>query len=514
MTIKYHIIHFWEGTKLMWTDIKTARKILNKLRKGNELTYRERRQLRRVFLDMLKFIPMIIIALIPFLEAALPFLLWMFPNMLPSRFQSEHMKLEKRKKLLTARIGLASFFEDTLHEFVKETKRKQEIIGSSSVESLEKLLEKIKNNQDITNKQILKLASLFDDEMALDNASQSVLANMCRYMELNSYGTTTMLRTRLYQKIRSIRKEDAVKIFLEISSKYLFIYSFIYIQGIRKEGLDNIPESLLKQLLRERGMRSDFQEWVLRANMNKWLELSLDNEVPITLLIMSRIFTLQHVPGQDTTEMLKDTISTISDATTKEMLVEKGGINDLKLEKEIIERQQKLIDDEELINDHDKKEEENNNNINNINIRDLAESVETLTSNSAVDPEKHEIQEIKEKLNEIKYETLQENNHKTKEKLSARINKIIEKSVIIADETGNKFKNTLQRFNDNDNDITEEELKLALKDTLIESEKFSDAQIEEFLKELDIRKNSEPKLSKRIERLIDDYDEDIDIKDL
>lgn len=294
----------------------------------------------------------------------------------------------------------------------------------------------------------------------------------------------------------------------------MIIYLFIYIQGIRKEGLDNIPESLLKQLLRERGMRSDFQEWVLRANMNKWLELSLDNEVPITLLIMSRIFTLQHVPGQDTTEMLKDTISTISDATTKEMLVEKGGINDLKLEKEIIERQQKLIDDEELINDHDKKEEENNNNINNINIRDLAESVETLTSNSAVDPEKHEIQEIKEKLNEIKYETLQENNHKTKEKLSARINKIIEKSVIIADETGNKFKNTLQRFNDNDNDITEEELKLALKDTLIESEKFSDAQIEEFLKELDIRKNSEPKLSKRIERLIDDYDEDIDIKDL
>ena len=35
-------------------------------------------------------------------------------------------KLEQRKKLLAARIGLAAFFEDTLHEFVKETKRKEE----------------------------------------------------------------------------------------------------------------------------------------------------------------------------------------------------------------------------------------------------------------------------------------------------------------------------------------------------------------------------------------------------
>ena len=135
--------------------------------------------------------------------------------MLPSRFQSEHNKLEQRKKLLQARIGLAAFFEDTLHEFVKETKTKEE--NNKSINSLENLLIKIKNNEEITNPQILKVAALFDDEMALDNASYSVLSNMCRYMQLNSFGTEAMLRSRLYDKIRVIRKEDAVK----------FVYIFI-----------------------------------------------------------------------------------------------------------------------------------------------------------------------------------------------------------------------------------------------------------------------------------------------
>lgn len=110
-----------------------------------------------------------------------------------------------------------------------------------------------------------------------------------------------------------------------------------------------MPEQLLKQLLRERGMRSDFSEWVLRANMAKWLELSLDHQVPVTLLVMSRIFTLQHIPGQDATTKLKETISTIGEATTKEMLVEKGAVEDKKAEKEIIERQQRLIDEEETL---------------------------------------------------------------------------------------------------------------------------------------------------------------------
>merc|ERR1712228_663589 len=308
----------------------------------------------------------------------------------------------------------------------------------------------------------------------------------------------------------------------------------------------------------------------LRSNMNKWLELSLDNEVPVTLMIMSRIFTLQHIPGQDATEMLKDTISTIGDATTKEMLVEKGGVNDPKLEKEIIERQQQLIADEEkeaedmMSDTEDMTEDAKESEVGKKRIKDLAESVETLTMNSAVDSEKVDLKEIKDKLQEINDETealwkelkdkvddeekssdgytMEEvevtedemfdikedemkfvdvnkemkSREKTREKLEKRINKSVDKQEKMVEDTENKFVNTLKKFHEEEKDEFDiEELKAALNETLNES-KFSDGEIEKFWNELKKIKEKEPDmpLSKRIEVLIDQYEEDIDIKDI
>ena len=321
-----------------------------------------------------------------------------------------------------------------------------------------------------------------------------------------------------------------------------------------------------------------------RSNMDKWLELSLDNEVPVTLMIMSRIFTLQHIPGQDATDMLKDTISTIGDATTKEMLVEKGGVNDPKLEKEIIDRQQQLIADEEKVQEEvaenveseDNKESE----VGKKRIKDLAESVETLTMKSAVDSEKADLMEIKEKLQEISDETealwkelkddemekddeeaakeqqqpvsgeeqqqkvemmMEEgkeegvvfdikedeikfvdvnkemkNREKAREKLEKRINKMVDKQVKMVEDTEFKFVNTLKKFHEEEKgEIDIEQLKAALNETLHES-KFSDGEIEKFWNELKEIKEKQPDmpLLKRIEVLIDEYEEDIDIKDI
>eukprot|EP01083_Nonionella_stella_P154087 496010_1 len=84
------------------------------------------------------------------------------------------------------------------------------------------------------------------------------------------------------------------------------------------------------------------------------------------------------------TDPLKHTISTIGDATTKEMLVKRGGVDDLKTEKEIIERQQQLIDEEaqlQVTGDEKKKEDSKR------HMRDLTDSVETLASDGVVDPD-------------------------------------------------------------------------------------------------------------------------------
>ena len=104
--------------------------------------------------------------------------------------------------------------------------------------------------------------------------------------------------------------------------------------------------ALLKQLLRERGMRADFEEPILRKNMKRWLELSLDSYVPVTLLIMSRIFTLEHSPQMKTTDLLKETLQTVSSDVVEEVLVERGGLVDPEIEKKILDRKAKLIRDE------------------------------------------------------------------------------------------------------------------------------------------------------------------------
>jgi LETM1 and EF-hand domain-containing protein 1 len=59
-------------------------------------------------------IPFIVILAVPFLEFALPVLLKLFPNMLPSTFESKFQEEEKKKKLLTIRLQVAKFLQDTV----------------------------------------------------------------------------------------------------------------------------------------------------------------------------------------------------------------------------------------------------------------------------------------------------------------------------------------------------------------------------------------------------------------
>merc|ERR1712228_1112836 len=97
-----------------------------------------------------------------------------------------------------------------------------------------------------------------------------------------------------------------------------------------------------------------------------------------------------------------------------------------------------------------------------------------------------------------------------------RINKSVDKQEKMVEDTENKFVNTLKKFHEEEKDEFDiEELKAALNETLNES-KFSDEEIEKFWNELRAIKEKEPDmpLLKRIEVLIDQYEEDIDIKDI
>ena len=62
----------------------------------------------------------------------------------------------------------------------------------------------------LSSDQIMKIASLFRDELMLDNISRPQLVGMCRYMGLQPFGSDNFLRFQLRNKIRKLQKDDQV----------------------------------------------------------------------------------------------------------------------------------------------------------------------------------------------------------------------------------------------------------------------------------------------------------------
>jgi hypothetical protein len=106
--------HYWHGTKLLAVDVRIASGLIVKRLQGHQLTRRESRQLTRTTGDILRLVPFAVIVLVPFLELALPLLLKLFPNMLPSTYQAEADVSQKARAELKARMELAEILEETL----------------------------------------------------------------------------------------------------------------------------------------------------------------------------------------------------------------------------------------------------------------------------------------------------------------------------------------------------------------------------------------------------------------
>lgn len=87
--LKEGLQHYWHGSKLLAYETKISTKLIYKIMKGENLIRREKRQLLRTTSDLFRLVPFIVIAVIPFLEFALPLILKIFPNMLPSTFEDK-----------------------------------------------------------------------------------------------------------------------------------------------------------------------------------------------------------------------------------------------------------------------------------------------------------------------------------------------------------------------------------------------------------------------------------------
>lgn len=73
---------------------------------------------------------------------------------------------------------------------------------------------------------MLNVARRFEDELTLDNLSRPQLVSMCRYMNINAFGTDNFLRFQIRNRMRQIKSDDKVRKTIQKKKKMV-----IYVYG-------------------------------------------------------------------------------------------------------------------------------------------------------------------------------------------------------------------------------------------------------------------------------------------
>lgn len=319
--------HYWVGTKLLVAEIKLASQILGRVFRGSSMTRRERMQLIRTSTDIFRLVPFSIFVIVPFMEFLLPFALRIFPNMLPSTFQDELKKEENMKKELQMRLAIASFLQETLQEMTLKRAK------TSEAKEVIQFIEKARNGEPLPNESVMRIASLFKDEFTLQNIQRPQLVSMCQFMSLPPWGSDSFLRFQLRNKFRIIKDDD---------------------KRILWEGIESLTTSELRDACQVRGMRAHgLPSTVYSKQLQEWLDLS--RSVPISLLIMSRAFTItssSQSHSDDVKSSLQSSISSFSEETINEVVLsaasekEEKTIELQKRKLESLQFQKEMIDDE------------------------------------------------------------------------------------------------------------------------------------------------------------------------
>ncbi|KAL0979247.1 hypothetical protein UPYG_G00182750 [Umbra pygmaea] len=263
--------HYYNGFRLLGIDVKIAGRMVWRLLHGQLLSRRERRRLMRTCADLFRLLPFMLFIIVPFMEFLLPVFLKLFPEMLPSTFETETKKEEKQKKGLAAKLELAKFLQETIAEMARRNKSKA--LTEDETQRFSTYVQKVRHTgEQPTTKDIVKFSKLFEDELTLEHLERPQLVALCKLLELQPIGTNNLLRFQLMMQLRNIKADDEV---------------------IATEGVPAMSVSELQAACRSRGMRSlGLTTDQLRQQLQQWLDLHLKENVPPSLLLLSRAMYL------------------------------------------------------------------------------------------------------------------------------------------------------------------------------------------------------------------------------
>ncbi|CAJ0591881.1 unnamed protein product [Cylicocyclus nassatus] len=334
--------HYYHGFRLLALETRLSAKYMWRVLRGDTLSRRERQQLVRTVSDLFRIVPFSIFIIVPFMELALPIFIKLFPNMLPSTFQESSKQEEKLRKQVQVKVEMAKFLQDTIEEIALERRSKAiEPKGSKAVEFAQ-FIKKVRSEGGyVSNKDLLKFTKLFEDELTLDNLSMSQLRSLCRVMSIQPFGSPEILRFQLHMKLRELKADDK--------------------QIAAEGGVEALNTLDLQQACRARGMRAiGLSEQRLREQLGQWLELSLNDKIPPSLLLLSRALYLpEDISFTDRLKALVQSLPEgIAESTRQKLTELEGGKVDHKARLDLIKQIEEAIAKEKAIEEEKKKEKE------------------------------------------------------------------------------------------------------------------------------------------------------------
>ncbi|EJS41273.1 YPR125W [Saccharomyces arboricola H-6] len=322
--------HYWDGSKLLGLEVKISTKLLMKSAAGYPLSRRENLQLKRTTQDIIRLVPFAAFLIIPFAELLLPFALKLFPNLLPSTYESSKKRENKLENLRNTRKLMSEIIKNNKFHF------KPSNISDEQKALFNRFYTHVRSTGvPESREQLIEVARLFTDDTVLDNVTRPYLIALAKYMNLQPFGTDVMLRYRIRYKMLELKKDD------------LSIYY---------EDAEQLSISELKTACASRGIRSvDVEPSVLYSNLRLWLNMRLKDKIPSTLLIMATAYNYGNVQSKESLyDALCDVLIGIPDELYHEVKV-----NVVKEDEASAKQKLRQLREQEEIMKEEEQQEEN-----------------------------------------------------------------------------------------------------------------------------------------------------------
>lgn len=255
--------HLYHGFRLFFMNTHLAWKYSRQLKKGVALTRRERLLLESSTKDLVSLVPFSFFIIIPFAELLLPVAMKIFPGLIPSTFETESQGRSNAfaagMKTLRARQRVMDYMSATaLGTFSKE---QQEVIRRSVT------------GDSVTPQDIRLVAHYFsrDGPFGVYEIPSYIAVGMSRtvgafkwYHSLAPVSVVApFLRRRIIRQYHKVREDDRM---------------------LRVEGLDDLTATELIKANQTRCMRWTENKDTLRVQLEWWLTLARDPNVPYNTL--------------------------------------------------------------------------------------------------------------------------------------------------------------------------------------------------------------------------------------